>query len=177
MNDVGAMLQEAAQSLPPLQDFVFICAGVLGVFSVIFALTGHFTEARRGTSPYGKTLMGLFIGSLLLSLPTVMEVFSTSLFGSAGSPKIVTNSNLTSTDSVRRTLHAITLYISVVGWIAGARGLWVYKTGPQYQEQGWFFKGTVLLVAGSCATNFALFVDILANTVNADALGTMYFTY
>lgn len=171
------MIQSAAASLPALQILVFIVCGVVGVYTVITALASHMNEIRRGGSPYAKTTSGLLFGSLMLSVPAVMEIASTSLFGAEGNPKIVESAVLTDTDSVRRTLHAITLYVTFIGWIACSNSIWTFKTGSQYQEQGWVRKGLVLLGAGACAANFALFVDILANTVNAEPLGTMYFSY
>ena len=134
MDDLGAMIQSAAQSLPSLQSFVFIICGVIGIIVVIVSLANHVNEGRRGQSQTTKTIVGVLIGSLLLSLPTVMEIWSTTLFGIEGDPKIVESAALTETNTVRRTLHAITLYINLIGWIAGARGLWEFKTGPQYQD-------------------------------------------
>lgn len=177
MEDIGSMIQEAAKSLPSLQMLVFLLSGVVGVFTVIFALASYSTEVKRGQSPTAKTLSGLLVGSLLLSLPSVMDVWSYSLFGSSAEPKIVTSAVLSASDPVRRTIHALTLYINFIGWIALARGLWTLKQGPVYQNEGWVSKAIVLMLAGTCAANFALFVDILANTINAQPLGSMYFAF
>lgn len=171
------MIQNAAGSLPPLQTLVFLISGVVGVVAVIVSLASHFSNSRRGDSPSAATVAGLVFGSLLLSLTQVMAVWSTSLFGAAADPQIVEAYNPTTPDNVRRTLQAITLYINLIGWIAGARALWIWRSGPVYKEQGWVFKGFVFLTAGAFATNFALFVDMLANTVGAEPLGTLYFTF
>lgn len=184
MQDIVTYLINAAGNLPGIQSAIFLIAGVVGLFSIVFSLIHQVSAGRRGEGPLPATIAGICFGSLLLSLPTVVDIVSVSFFGSASDPQIIgdsiylTGQNPVYTgDATRISIQVLVAFINVFGWFAVARGLWRWRIGPKYDQPGWFGSGAAFIVAGAIATNLYVFADILAVSVGAMPIGTNYFKF
>ena len=177
MEDFVTYLTTAAANLPGIQGAIFLVAGFAGVLSVGLALLHQVSAGRRGQGPLPATIAGLVFGSLLLSLSTVVNIVSVSVFGSAADPQIINSYAPVTGDNTRIAIQAIVAMINVIGWIAAARGLWRCRVGPKYDQPGWFGSGLTFVLAGSIATNLYVFADVLAVSVGAIPVGTNYFSF
>lgn len=177
MQDFVTYMVTAAQNLPGIQRAIFLLAGVVGIFAVIGSLLHQVSNGRRGQGPLPTTIAGLACGSLLLSLPTVINIVSVSFFGSVSDPKIIDSYTPVSGDNTRIAIQTLVAMINVIGWIAAARGIWRWRVGPKYDQPGWFGSGLTFILAGSIATNLYVFADVLAVSVGAIPVGTNYFKF
>ena len=170
-------LTTAAANLPGIQGAIFLVAGTLGVFSIGFSLIHQVSAGRRGQGPLPATIAGLIFGSLLLSLSTLVNMVSVTIFGAVADPQIISSYAPVTGDNSRIAIQAIVAIINVIGWIAAARGLWRWRVGPKYDQPGWFGSGLTFVLAGSIATNLYVFADVLAVSVGAIPVGTNYFSF
>jgi len=177
MEDITQYLATFAQNLPGIQSAILIFAGMVGVFSVGFGLIGQYKNGRRGEGVLSSTVASICVGSFLLSLPTVVGIFSTTLFDTAADPRLIDSYAQTSGDNVRVAIQALVAVINVIGWFAAARGLWRWKIGPSSNQPGWFGSGLTFVIAGTIATNLYVFADMLAVSVGAMPVGTTYFKF
>jgi len=177
MDDIATYLAQFGQNLPGVQSAILRFAGVAGIFAVIASLIHQVVSGRRGQAPLGSTIAGLAIGSLLLSLPTVVNIISVTLFDSAADPKLISSFTQTNGDSVRIAIQVLVAIINVIGWFAAARGLWRWKVGPKQNQPGWFGSGLTFVLAGTIAINLYVFADMLAVSVGAMPVGTNYFKF
>jgi hypothetical protein len=177
MQDIVTYLTNAAANLPGIQGAIFLLAGVVGIFAVFGSLVNQVTNGRRGQGPLPATIAGLAFGSLLLSLPTVVNIVSVSFFGSVADPKIIDSYTPVTGDNTRIAIQALVAMINVIGWIAAARGIWRWRVGPKYDQPGWFGSGLTFVLAGAIATNLYVFADVLAVSVGAIPVGTNYFKF
>ncbi|WP_045861750.1 hypothetical protein [Teredinibacter purpureus] len=177
MEDLVTYLTTAAANLPGIQGAIFLVAGLAGLVSVGLSLLHQVTAGRRGQGPLPATIAGLIFGSLLLSLSTVVNIFSVSIFGAVADPKIISSYTPVTGDNTRIAIQAIVAIVNVIGWVAAARGLWRWRVGPKYDQPGWFGSGLTFVLAGSIATNLYVFADVLAVSVGAIPIGTNYFSF
>ncbi|MFA0809415.1 hypothetical protein [Microbulbifer epialgicus] len=177
MEDVVTYIINVANNLPGIQNAIFLVAGFIGIAAVFGSLVNQVTNGRRGQPPLPSTIAGLIFGSLLLSLPTAVDIVSVSFLGSASDPKIIDSYVPVTGDNTRVAIQALVAIINVFGWIAAARGIWRWRVGPKYDQPGWFGSGLTFVLAGSIATNFYVFADVLAVSIGAIPVGTNYFKF
>lgn len=177
MQDVITYIQKFASNLPEINNFIMIASAVVGLYAVIFALINQTTRGRRGEKPLAGTIAGLLIGSLMFSLPTVVNIFSFSMFGSASDPQFINSFQSETGTNLRKALQALVAIITVIGWIAVARGLWRWRIGPDSGQAGWFGQGLTLVIAGVLCINFYVFTDAIAASLGAASVGSNYFKY
>jgi len=182
MEDLITYIITFASNLPAIQDLVFIASGGIGFFSVTSALYYQISNGRRGDTPSSAFWAMLFIGSLMLTLQSLVGAFSTTLLGEGIVPVTVTDlqvsqlhSMKTSGDTVRGAIHTIALIVNLIGWIAATRGLIRWNYGPKYQQPGWFGSGLTFVIAGALCTNLYAFADAIAVSIGAIPVATTYF--
>lgn len=182
MQDFVTYLTKAASNLPGIQGAIFLVAGVMGLFAVVVAMIYQASAGRRGQGPLPATMAGLVFGSLMLSLPTMVDIVSVTFFGAAADPQIISSYTPVSGNSsgganIRLAIQALVAMINVIGWFAVARGFWRWRVGPKYDQPGWFGSGLTYVLAGSIATNLYVFADMMAVSVGAQPIGTNYFQF
>lgn len=177
MQDIITYVQNFGVNLPPLQNLIFIIAALVGLFTVIISLASQFSSGRKGEGVLPSTLGGLIVGSLLFSLPKVVDIVGYSMFGSVADPQIISSFTSVSGSAPRKALQVLVALINLLGWIAVARGLWRWRMGPKIGQPGWFGQGLTFVIAGVLAINFYVLADILAVSVGAIPAGTTYFKF
>lgn len=177
MDDLVTYLITFGQNFPGIQIAFFKVCAVIGLFTVGISLVNHRATGQRGGGFAKGTLAGILIGSMMFSLPSVMNVVSYSFLGASADVQIIDKFTTTSGDNIRKATQVLIAFITVVGWIAAARGLWIWRIGPKHDQPGWFGSGAVHLIAGAACVNLYVVADIIGKSVGATELGTNYFQF
>lgn len=177
MDDLVTYLIAFGQNFPGIQAGFFKVCAVIGLFTIGTSLINHKVKGQRGGGFSKGALAGIIIGSLMFSLPSFMNVVSYSFLGSSTDVQIVDTYTTVSGDNIRKATQVLIAFITVIGWVAGARGLWIWRIGPKYDQPGWFSSGAVYLIAGAACVNLYVVADIIGQSVGATTLGTNYFKF
>lgn len=177
MEEITTYIITGASHLPAIQQLIFIVAGVIGLFSVIGALIRQASGGRRGEPVLPETVAGIVSGSLLFSLPAAVNIVSFSFLGEAADPRIITSAIVDTGDKTKTLIQVVVTIITIMGWIAVARGFICWRDGPKYNRPNWFYKGTVFFISGSIAINFYVVANILSVSFGASEIGTNYFKF
>jgi len=121
----------------------------------------------------------IFWGSIMISYVFLVNVFGYSFYSESyryvePMTEYTVNDGW---DNLTKVMYATVTYISLIGWISAARGIYAWIEGPKFNQPGYVRKGVILLVVAVICTNFYLFIDMLADTVGARRVGTEYFKF
>ena len=177
MDDLSTYITTFAQNLPGLTTGFNLIVPLIGLIAVINGLVTQFNQGRKGQGVVPAALASILIGSLMFSLPTVVDIFSASMFGSAADPKMIDTYTSSTGAGTEKAIQALVAFINFIGWIAVVRGLMRWRDGPKYDQPGWFGHGLTYVLAGSLATNFYVFADVLGVSIGAMTVGTEYFKF
>lgn len=170
------VLTNIAKTLGPVQELIKVVAGVLGlgfIFKAIWSLKiyGESRTMTSGTANAKEPILYIIVGSVLLSLPTAIEVLLMSTFGeSSAMPYAPINS---SNDSITKIFGAgsaigrpLTMIIQVIGLVAFIRG-WVLiaRSASQGQPPGGTGKGLMHVFGGILAINIVKTIEVINNTL------------
>jgi len=182
MEDAVYYLETLGANLPQLQTAFYVIVALMGF--IVFCIgwydlikVGGMQGAAQQTSLF-SAFMTILCGVAFLSISTFMDIGSASIWGSYADPKSIdVFTPLSSGDKVRDAMYAVIVWINFFGWITFAAGWFAWQQGPKYQAQGWFKQGLIRIAAGLGMVNFAVFVDMIAVSVGADPIGTLYFDF
>jgi len=177
MEDYITYLINFGTNLPAIQDFFLLACGLAGIILVFASIVHQARAGRRGDSPLPATIAGLFVGSFMLSLTTIVDVIAVTFLGTNADTRVVTSYAPVSGDNVKVALQVIVLFVNLIGWFAAAKGLWRWRVGNKYDQPGWFGSGAVFLLAGAGCTNLYVIADMIAVSVGAQPVGTEYFKF
>ena len=159
------MLQRLSQAFPAFQELIFISAWLMGFILMGIGLRRLLPNApssvRRGPGP---ALLCLFSGSLLLALPTSMASLTQSLFADAD-PRRILSAVSGHLDPHRVMLQVGIDFMSLMGWIAGGRGLYLLAQA----ERGSVARGLMHLMGGVCLVNLLPLSRAIGMQIGIDA--------
>ena len=172
------VLHSIARALPGLYNLVIICAAIMGVAVTLKGLNLISQSNKAQQAPPGSAYLLLLIGPLGLSLGTLLNVASFTLFRQATNPVAMeTYVPYESSDDFRIALYAITSYIHFFAWVLVARAVYVGATGAHNKRENWVFEALVLWALSGCCIGFVYAVDAVSYTMGQGAIGTEYLTF
>jgi hypothetical protein len=168
-----------------LMGIIFMLKGLL----LLKAFSQPLTQATRPGEIAGP-LVYLFVGAVLIYIPSSTDVLSNTLFGSnyrsifSGDSQGVSSVNLESmgraSDQVlgyapvsvegqwATMVDTIVLYMQFIGFLAFLRGwLMIAHSGQPGVQPGSISKGIIHIIGGILAINFLPLVNAVRNTLNA----------
>ena len=175
------ILTNVQTALPALIDLIFVVSFVGGLYFMVRGLMmlkqmgASLTQMTR-PGELGGPLAYIIIGSLLIYLPTTINITHESIF-SVGSNYISGSREATEIvygygdggsideqwESLKNVLYK---YIQFIGLISFVRGLFIMaKSGQPGVQPGVISKGIVHLLAGVIAMNVKGFIEILKDTM------------
>ncbi|MFK5949487.1 MAG: hypothetical protein QM500_12045 [Methylococcales bacterium] len=171
------MFLAIGSNLSGIMQGVTIILAIAGIYSVGHGLTQQMRHGRAGQAVLPSTIAWVLAGSFMLSLDALIKTFSYTLYATNITPMNAL-SYVTPTGSNTDIAMGVILWIiAVIGYIAVGRGLFIWRSGPDSGQQGWFAKGLVFIIGGVISTNMITFIDILATTVGHEPYGTNYLSY
>lgn len=182
MNDNSAisMLIHLSQSLPSAQSLVLAIFALIGLIICISAVVSFYQEGRsfssQGANKQVSLLMRMFVGSMMFSLPWLLDTTAGSIFAETDTLLVEAGVPMNA-DIQQAALMTIVNLLAIFGCIAGGNGLLTWASGPTNQQPGWVGKGLTLIIAGAILTNLWIAVDYTARTFGMSAMGTEYFRF
>jgi len=190
MVDIQDMLSNLRSLLNPMLNLILVISFVLGILMVLRGLlmmrafSMPLTQAARPGEIAG-TLVYLFVGSILIYIPTASDAVSATFFGNSGvglfsnsesgfqqnakniaSAQIMGYAPIALEDQWADLLDTVVLYVQFIGFIAFVRGwLLVAQSGQPGVQPGSITRGIVHVVGGILAINFLPLVDAIQTTI------------
>lgn len=166
--------------IPSFVSLLMVISFVCGVYFIMRGLMmlkvfGMPLTQMSRPGELGGPLLHMFVGAILMYIPTTVDVFHATIFG-VGDTYIQGNraaeiihgyTGSTTIDEKWATLKGVVLkYVNFIGFIAFVRGWFIIaKAGNPGVQPGTISKGLTHLVAGIIAINIQGFIEILYNTV------------
>ncbi len=171
MIDLIAMIGNLSKSLPSVQTMLGGLSYLLGIIFVMVALARFRENIGKGAQGGGKEsqiivpFSYLIIGAILFFLPTTLDTFSSTLFGSGTS--VLQYSGYQPYDIY----NSMTIVIETAGLIWFIRGcvLLAHSSHPEQGQEGskgFGHKGLLFIIAGLFAINFHSTVNMMNNVMN-----------
>lgn len=172
MADITSMLISFSESIPNIEKLATGFGYILGVCFIFHALVQIHDLADRSTRQsvrggHYAPVAYLLCGAALLYLPTSIDAFEATLFGSNSPLSYASNT----TNFAQTTAEAITAVVQMAGLIWIVRGLALIAAASDpgfsdpHQKRGHGWRGTFFVIGGVLALNFTFTGEILQNTV------------
>ena len=184
--DIQAVLTNLSNIIVPLTAMCLALSYVIGVYMIIHAITlmkrfGNLTSGQAQPGEMGGPLMNLFVGAVLIYLPTSTDVLMNTLFGTTNSlfggginyANAGVGASLlgyTQGDTLgaqwQAMANTLVLYIQFMGLLSFIKGwMLMSKSVGAGSQPGNFAKGVTHIIGGIVAMNFVGVVNIIKNTV------------
>ncbi|MDR3477263.1 MAG: hypothetical protein P4M14_04455 [Gammaproteobacteria bacterium] len=165
--DAGTMLQNFSLTAPQLMHLVTALAYVLGIFFIVKGIIELKKVGEARTMMSGeKNILGpvifIVIGTMLLYIPSSIQVGTSTFWASTTPLSYVTNSN----DPWQSIIHDAYLIIQLIGTIAFIRGLILLTHLSERGQQGNFGRAMAFIIAGILCINFYSFILVVNNTLS-----------
>ena len=176
MDSFVQLLERGVDLIAPLQALVVATCFVIGLLFIMRAITGMaaaYERRRIGGSSAGSytgPLMLFFVGSLLISLSTVIGAFLMSLFLQ---PENVSAEQVfsyapeitkpLSAEISKRAVIALVRFAQFIGFLGFVRGLFLLSRAGNGGMVGDSGRGVTHLIAGSLAINIVVVLQMLEN--------------
>ena len=170
------VLTNIANNLAPVERLISGAAYLMGLAFIVKGLIAlkAIGEARSSGSGGGslkEPLMYLFVGAMLLYLPTAVDIVMMTTFGYTN---ILAYSSINSSSSTLDILFgqnsavgsSLAMIIQTIGLVSFIRG-WVLisHSAAQGQQQGGMAKGAIHVFGGIIAMNIVGTIEIINNTL------------
>lgn len=182
----GDVMRNLQNTVPAVVTLILMISFLLGIIFIHKGLSllkkfglppGHMMQQGELLQP----LKYIFIGALLVYLPSTEVVFSNTLLGGNNASAIARTMDISKVGTIsermlgetgssrlssywQEVINTLVLYIQVLGLVSFIRG-WIIISKPAQGGQGTVGKGITHIIAGIIAINFVDVVIILRNTV------------
>lgn len=166
MISAEGMLQNIANQMPYAMRMITALAYVMGMYFIIYGIMKlkHFGEARAmGGQEHSLTgpILYLVVGSLLLYLPTTVQVGMSTFWGNPSPISYTSNS-----DQWHQFLNDCFLVVEVFGTIAFIRGLVMLTSlGGHGGQPGTLSRAMTHIIGGLMCINVYQFLQMVLNTL------------
>ena len=150
------MLVHFSRTFPAVQSLLFITAALLGLVMIGWGLLRLLRPDPVSTA--GSAVLLLICGSLLLALPETMKTLTSSFFAQSDPRQILSVAPPQSHTRMRTLLSVVTDFLSLVGWYAGMRGIFLIATANAVVHAARFGRGMTHLVGGVLLVNLPALV-------------------
>jgi intracellular multiplication protein IcmC len=182
LQDITQILSNISRVFAPLTLLVLMISYVAGIFFIFRALM-LFKKFGSGQTQgeIGQPLLYLFVGTVLIFLPTTTDVTMNSLFGQTRSifsggvnyGALGTGSSLMSygnTSGIGQQwsslANTLVLYMQFLGFLSFVRGWFIIaKSSTPNQQGGGIAKGLTHIIGGIALVNIVTVMNILSNTI------------
>lgn len=160
------MLENLANQIPYAMRMITAIAYVIGMYLIIYGVVQlkHFGESRTmGSQDNGlmKPIAYLVVGSLLLYLPTSVQVGMSTFWGTPSPISYVSG-----TDQWTQFINDCFLVVELFGTIAFIRGLLMLTSvGGQGGQPGTLSKALTHIIGGLLCINVYQFMQMIMNTL------------
>lgn len=177
MDDYVNILENLKPSLVQVQRLITAVAYLMGVHYLIKGVMAlkHAGEMRSHMSQQHsmkEPVFYLFVGAMLLYLPSAISIFLMTVFGS---DDILQYNQLKSSNPIINTMFGsagvfgqdMVLFVQVTGLIAFVRGWMLIAKGASQggHQQGGLGKGLMHIVGGILAINIVQTLNVINNTL------------
>lgn len=161
-----------------ISGFTYL-AGIVLVIIGISRLLKSAQEGPRGPGGIG-TIMTFLTAGMLLSLDTMLNNFSLSLFDPAGTQATVTTRPMlaytagmtaTEVDHVRTVIGSAIIFMMILGWISFVRGIFIIRDVAEGNQQASMMSGITHLLGGALALNLGSVINAVQNTLGLTGFG------
>lgn len=190
--NIQDILQNLQTILNPALRMLLAFSFIIGIWFIVkglLKLKAFALPLTQTTQPgeLSGPIMYMFIGTILIYIPTSTDVLTNTLFGSVpslfgggGSPNIYNLGSASaqimgyasvSLESQWATLiDTVVYYMQFIGFLAFLRGWVIMSHATQHHgQQDSFVKGIVHIVGGILAINFLPLVNAVSNTIQGGA--------
>jgi hypothetical protein len=176
----GMMIRFVENSYVPMQRLIQFFCFVAGAMLMVVAVHRFTkTEQQGPRGPTGMGTVGTFVlGGALLSIGTMVGVFTETLFGERTSRTAADFMSII--DDADAALHAedvataILAFLIIVGILSILRGFFVLRGVAEGNQQMTMMSGVSHIIAGAILVNFGQFANLIQNTLGVDAFGVLF---
>lgn len=187
--DLQTVLNNLSRIIVPLTAMVLVISYMAGVYMIIHGLSmmkklGNISTAYQAQpGELGGPLVSIFVGAVLIYLPSSTDTFMESIFGTTASifgfGSDINYANLGQGASLlgyvggdtfqqqwASLANTLVLYIQFIGLLSFIKGWFIIsKAAAPGQQPGVMAKGITHIVGGIVAMNFVGAVNIISNTI------------
>ncbi len=174
---IAALINDTFMPVSVIVNWFGVVAGFILVFIGISRLMKSAQEGARGPGGIG-TIMTFVTGGALLAFGPMVTSLGTSLFAADGvsSPNEGTLNYTAGMDGdaiarAHSIIDSIVLFVSMVGFISIARGIFIMRGVAEGNSQASSMAGVTHLIGGAMAVNLAPFLNAVQNTLGIFDLG------
>lgn len=172
------VLHAIAEAVPGLYKALVVISAIAGVIVTSKGVTTLVQSNKAQQSAPSSSYFMIALGPLMLSLGTMLNVASYTLFRQVTNPVILQSyTPYESADDYRIALFAIVTYINFFAWVLVARALFVGATGAHNRREKWVSEALVLWGLAGCCIAFPYFVDAISVTIGQGKYGTDYLLF
>jgi hypothetical protein len=176
MTDLLQIIQNLVAVMDDLKGLVggicFLIGFLLGIKAIKMAQKRQ--EQGAGQGGWGASMSTFITACFFLSLPGLINILNTSVFGvnPVAASSIFTYADSTigaiNNAAAREMITGLVIIIQFMGIIAVGRGLFLLNQSAQgSQGPSTFGPGLTFVISGLMATNFPLFVGIMESLITA----------
>ncbi len=161
----------------PMKDLLILFSFISGLAFILIGISRLIKTAQEGPrGPTGiGTLVTFLVGSALMNLGMSMGAFTSSIFGDNTMRNFVSldptaTQNLSAAEKVdlQNVIGSIMMFVSIVGFIAFVRGLFILKAvadGNSGSQSISLTQAFTFLIGGALAVNITDVVNMIQDTV------------
>ncbi len=160
-----------------LKWFSFV-AGIMFILVGISRLLKSSQEGPRGPGGIG-TIMTFLVGGMLLSVDSLLTVFSTSLFNNpttavGSSLGYATGLSPTEQAHIHGVISAILQFMIVLGFVSFIRGFFIIRGVAEGNSQASMMAGITHLLGGALAVNLGPLLNTVQSTLGLSGFGVQF---
>jgi intracellular multiplication protein IcmC len=165
--NVGTMLQNFSLTVPQLMHLVTALAYVLGIVFIVRGIIELKKVGEARTMMSGdKNILGpiifIVVGSMMLYLPSSIQVGTSTFWASATPLSYINNSS----DPWENIINDAYLIIQLIGTIAFVRGLILLTHLSERGQSGTLARAMAYIIAGILCINLYSFILVVNNTLS-----------
>jgi hypothetical protein len=161
----------------PMKYLMISFAFITGLAMILVGISRLIKTAQEG--PRGPTGMGTLFtfvaGMALMAIGQSMGNFTVSIFGSGTmkSYAVFTAAGLTATEEtqLRNVIGSVLMFVSLVGFIAFMRGLFIMKLVADGNQNHSITQALTFLVGGALAVNLGSVINAVQDSIGFTAIG------
>lgn len=165
-SDLACGAQHFAHSIPALEYMILIVSVGMGLF-IAFRGVFMLPQLEQGRVEPAKVVWTFIAASILLSLPQVVNITMSTVYDTGVSGNVLTakfnSAGGGDLKSFYATIHAVLMFIQLLGLIAFVRGVLILKAIGENKD-GAMGRALTHIFGGAAAMNIYWTTGVLANT-------------
>ncbi|NCC23294.1 MAG: hypothetical protein EOM26_12680 [Alphaproteobacteria bacterium] len=153
-------------------------AGIVLIMVGISRLMKTMQDGIKGPGGIG-TIMTFLVGGALLSVETIIGVFSESIFTTNnvtmdGTLSYTQGMTAEEVNHVHAVIDAVIVFMAIVGWVSIVRGIFILRAVAEGDQQASLMASFTHMFGGALAVNLGPLLNAIQDTLQISAYGLVF---